>query len=162
MKTKRPDSHFQLWVHPHVFELSDPLLRRPAGSVRPRLTSARSCPQTICNSRCAQASRWARSSLVRAWCTTSSSQIWYVEKHRPHTNADCLRSTSAKVDVLALRILGLLISQTVPDLATTAAAAKREAEGFVAATTFSGAKPGFIFKADVAGLGYYPDSSATK
>ena len=78
MKTKRPDSHFQLWVHPHVFELSDPLLRRPAGSVRPRLTSARSCPQTICNSRCAQASRWARSSLVRAWCTTSSSQIWYV------------------------------------------------------------------------------------
>lgn len=106
-----------------------------------------------------------RSGLTMGSLFTGASIVHYLLKPdlvRPHTNADCLRSTSAKVDVLALRILGLLISQTVPDLATAAAAAKREAEGFVAATTFSGAKPGFIFKADVAGLGYYPDSSATK
>jgi hypothetical protein len=111
-----------------------------------------------------------RSGLTMGSLFTGASMVHYllkpdlVRREAPSThkcaNADWLRSTSAKVDVLALRILGLLISQTVPDLATAAAAAKREAEGFVAATTFSGAKPGFIFKADVAGLGYYPDSSA--
>lgn len=110
-----------------------------------------------------------RSGLTMGSLFTGASIVHYllkpdlVRREAPSTHkCGLLALHVCQSDVLALRILGLLISQTVPDLATAAAAAKREAEGFVAATTFSGAKPGFIFKADVAGLGYYPDSSATK
>ena len=32
-------------------------------------------------------------------------------------------------------------------------------EGYIAASAFQGVKPGFVFKSDTMGLGYYPDSA---
>ena len=36
-------------------------------------------------------------------------------------------------------------------------AVEESSEGFTAADEFEGARPGFVFKRGVAGLGYYPD-----
>lgn len=50
--------------------------------------------------------------------------------------------------------------QTIPELAAANAkdsCAQMSVEGFEAATSFMGVKPGFAFKRGDAGLGYYPD-----
>ena len=51
--------------------------------------------------------------------------------------------------------------QTVPELRLPGeqppATSSNSVDGFVAASTFGGARPGFAFKVGAAGLGYYPD-----
>jgi len=56
-----------------------------------------------------------------------------------------------------------LRSQTLPDLSKASEPPPPPAlvEGFVASNTFAGAKPGFVFKRDVNGLGYYPDARSS-
>ena len=50
------------------------------------------------------------------------------------------------------------LPQSVPDLPPApAAAASPTIDGFVPSDAFTGAKPGFVFKRDRAGIGYYPD-----
>ena len=50
------------------------------------------------------------------------------------------------------------LSQTLPELPDKAKAV--HVDGFEPAAAFAGARSGFVFKAGVAGLGYYPDSKS--
>lgn len=51
------------------------------------------------------------------------------------------------------------MAQTLPSLEPTQPPKQKNVEGFVAASTFAGKKPGFVFQMGSRGLGYYPDEA---
>eukprot|EP00310_Coccolithus_braarudii_P016119 CAMPEP_0183331184 /NCGR_PEP_ID=MMETSP0164_2-20130417/587_1 /TAXON_ID=221442 /ORGANISM="Coccolithus pelagicus ssp braarudi, Strain PLY182g" /LENGTH=74 /DNA_ID=CAMNT_0025499589 /DNA_START=128 /DNA_END=352 /DNA_ORIENTATION=+ len=46
----------------------------------------------------------------------------------------------------------------VPEPASSSPRQNESIDGFVSAPSFTGSRPGFVFKAGPVGLGYYPDT----